>query len=164
MGRAGGDQLLDCCHDFGDARFVVRAEQRGPVGDDQFLTDELRNAGAESLSQRDSVVQLQLAALIADDARLHMLTRGIWRGVHVGDQRQHRRVCRVLCRERRKHIAGCIHADIRQAKLVQLLHQKPPKILLPLRRGRRAGRIIRRRIVCHIPQKAFLCIHALFLL
>ena len=147
------DHRLDRGHDLGDAGLVVRAEQRRAVGDDELFAHMAFKAGAERLGEGDSVVELQLAALVAHEAGLDVFARSVGSGVHVRDERDDGRVHALARGERCEHVAAVVHVDVLELQRFKLLHQHAAEVLLPLRRGRGAGEFVRGGVIGHIAQK-----------
>ena len=140
-------------HDLGDARLIVRAEQRRAVGHDQLIAHVVFKAGTERFGEGNVVVELELAALVAHEAGLDVLARGVGRGIHVRDERNDGRVHALARGERCEHIAAIVHVNVLKAERFKLLHQNVSEVLLPLRGGRGAGEVIRGGVVADIAQK-----------
>ena len=150
-------QQLHGSHDLGDAGLVVGAQQGGAIGDDQLLAGVGGQARAQGLRQGDGVGQGQVAALIPDDAGLHILTGGVGGCVHVGDESQHR------CGDARRggqggdDVAGAVHVGTGKTQTLQLRQQDAAQILLPLRGGGCAGVLVRGGVIGDIAQEAGTC-------
>ena len=151
------DHRFDRGHDLGDAGLVVRAEERRAVGDDELFAHMVFKAGAERLGEGDSVVELQLAALVAHEAGLDVFARSVGSGVHVRDERDDGRVYALARGERCEHIAAVVHVNVFEMKRFELLHQNVSEILLPLRGGGCAGVLVRGGVIGDIAQETGTC-------
>ena len=135
-------QQLHGGHDLGDAGLVIGAQQGGAAGDDQLLTGVGGQAGAQGLRQGDGVGQRQVAALVPDDAGLHVFAGSIGRRVHVGDESQHRGGDALRGGQGGDDVAGAVHTGAGKAQRRQLHQQDAAQILLPFRGGGGAGMFI----------------------
>ena len=115
-------------HDLGDARLIVRAEQRRAVGHDQLIAHVVFETGAERFGEGNVVVELELAALVAHEAGLDVLARGVGRGIHVRDERDDGRVHALARGERCEHIAAIVHVNVLKAERFKLLHQNVSEV------------------------------------
>ena len=126
---------------------------RGAVGGDEglalHLLQERENLGVQHRAgggQRD-----RAAVIVFVNLRLHVLTAGIIRRVHMGDEAQ--RLGALLPRgggQRSIDIAVLINTGIRQAQCLQLVHQNFGKVKLAQRAGVGAAVGVRGRVDLYI--------------
>ena len=116
-------------HDLGDARLVVGAEKRRPVGRDEIVPDLLGEertlGGAQHLAP--IARQLDVASVVADHLRLHIRARLVRARIHVRDQPD-RRAARA--RERREDVAVLLEDRVFEAEVTELLREHLAEVSL----------------------------------
>ena len=135
--RAGGNNL-------GDPGLVIRAEQRGAVGDDQILADIVAERREARGGQDLSVCQHQILARVADDRGTDVFAADIGRCVHVCNEPDGGIVfVSCACGQESVDVAVFVDAGVRNADLVQLFDKKFAEDALPLCGGRRRALFFR---------------------
>ena len=142
----GREQQLGRGQNLRHAGLVVRAEERRAVGDDQALADGVFQLRIFLRREHDVLffVQHHVAAIIGfGDAGTDVLTRGVRRGIHVGDEAIDRDILFAVGRDRAVDVAIRIDPRILNAKLLHLPDQLFGEHPLLRRRGTGLRALIR---------------------
>jgi hypothetical protein len=150
------EEVVDGGHDLGDARLVVRSEQRRAVARHELVADVICELRADLRVERDSGVarKRQPASLVANDLRLDVVGRGVVGDVDVREERNRRRGTvgrRGQCRE---HVELLVELRVLEAELLELGDEQAREV--ELLRGARHGRCDRigLRVDADVPEEA----------
>ena len=152
------EQVLGGGHDFRHARLVVGTQQRRAVGMDQRVPLEELQLGEIRDPHRQLAVQCDVAAVVLlDDVGFDILAAHVGRGVHMGDEPDHRGI--LATRRRRDgahHVTVLIHRDLGHAQCLHFVAQGGQQDFLFF--GRRERRALLRRlgVVGDVFQESFL--------
>ena len=119
-------QIGHCGDNLGNSCFVVGAEQRVPVGHDQFLPNVVAQLGKFldcAYDSRRGIEHNVSSVVVFDDARAHFRSRRVGTGVHVGDKTDGRHVIVHIGGERGVDIAHAVHFHLLHSDLVEFLHE-----------------------------------------
>ena len=153
-------------HDLRHARFVVAAQDRGAVGGDEGLALQFKEAG-EVFGGQDpaGVAQGDVAAVVVMDQRgFHVLPGEVGDGVHVGDEAQLGLV--LIPRgggQGAVDVAGVGEAGVLNAQVLELLHQQPGEVELPLRGGVLHEVLAAGGVYFRVGDEPFVCAHGCLL-
>ena len=139
--RAGGDELFHRRHDLGNARLVVRSEERGAVRHEQNQPTYVLHGGELLFREHDAMAELNVLAGIEHLAGVHALAARVGRGVHVRDERERSGFDALCGRERADGVAAAIHMDILQAQREHFLRKTARELELT-GRGRAFGAVL----------------------
>ncbi|WP_338052337.1 hypothetical protein [Rosistilla oblonga] len=117
-------------HDDRHSRFVIASQQRRAIGGDQGLADQIGQFG--TVGDADDLIvfgQRNIASLINDHLRLHIVPGSFGRCIDMGVQRD-RRSAGDVCRDRSPDQTVVVHVRIGYAQRNQLLRQHAAQILL----------------------------------
>jgi len=144
-------------HDFGDARLVVGAEQRGAVGGDDVAPDLIGERGVVCRTNDLCRIGGQhdiATAVVPHDLRLDIGAGAVGRGVHVGTEANDRDPLIGIGGDRRVDVAVLVEMGIGKPHLPKLACQKSAQIFLLFARGTGRGGGIGLGVDHHIAQKA----------
>ena len=110
--------------DLGNAGFVVGAQQRRTVGNDEvlaFVEQQLRKSGG---GEHHALMQLDVAAVVVvDDAWLDIATRGVRRRVVVADESDNGSIVGSVGRQCGVDVAILVHFDVLEPFVLQFFFQ-----------------------------------------
>ena len=133
-------------HNLRNAGLVVGAQQRRAVGVDQGVALEEGQLGEVRNPHRQLAVQCDVAAVVLlDDVGFDILAAHVGRGVHMGDEPDHRGI--LATRRRRDgahHVTVLIHRDLGHAQCLHFVAQGGQQDFLFF--GRRERRALLRRL------------------
>ena len=152
-------------HNFGDTRFVVRAEQGRAVRDDEVLAAVFYHTGVIPLGEDDVLLRVQddFLAVIQHFSCLDRCIRARIGGIHVCDQTDDGAFFRRICGNCRPYIA--VFVTVRSdAKCGQLLCQilRKRKLFLCARTGFR--RLVGHGRIGDVGEKSLFYSHVLWIL
>ena len=144
--------------DFGNARLVVGAEQRGAVGHNQVLTFVAEQFGELLGRQHDAVFGIEGddgAVVVTHNPRLDVQTGHVGRCVEVSDKTDSRHMLALnIAGEGSHEVAVIIESDVLEVHGLQLVAQMACKHHLPRRGRRHVGELVALRIVLDVVKKS----------
>ena len=160
MRRAGGDELFHRRHDLGNARFVVRAEQRGAVRHEQHLPAHVLHGGKLLFRENDAVAEFNILAGVEHLTGVHALAARGGSGVHMRDERERSGGLDALRGGKRADgIAAAVHMDVLQPQREHFLGQTARELQLPGRRRAFGAVLVGRGGHGDVFEKSFLAGH-----
>ena len=141
MSAALDDQALRSGHDFRNAGFVVGAQQRGAIGDNEMLAVVLFQRGIVGFPEIDALffVQQNIGSGILHNSGFDICAGCVGRGVHVGNQADGGKA--GVTGDGTVDIAVLIHVGIIDSQGLHFRYQRLAQKLL-LFAGRAAGGIL----------------------
>ena len=158
--RAGSDELFHRRHDLGNARFVVRAEQRGAVRYEQHLSAHILHGGELLFRENDAVAELNVLAGVEHLTGVHALAARGGSGVHMRDERERSGGLDALRGGKRADgVSAAVHMDVLQPQREHFLGQTARELQLPGRRRAFCAVLIGRGGHGDVFEKSFLAGH-----
>ena len=153
VAHLGGEEHLRACHDLGNTCLIVRAQQGGAISDDQMLAVVVAKALIVLLLHEDALflIEKHIAAVVLHDFGLDIGTRGIGRGIHMGNQSNGGQA--GITGNGAVNIAIFIHVGICNAHLEHFLYQSCAQQFLLGSGGAGLGLLVRLGVKGHIFQK-----------
>ena len=147
-------QILTGGHNFRNARLVVRAEQRCPVGHNQMLPLVAGEKREGRKRDHFPVAKFHIAAVILHHARANVLPRRVGRGVHVRNEAEDRHVLHSLrCGKPAHDIPVFVHRSVTKPQTLHLFNQMCAENLLPRRARNRLRVLVRLGVERNVIQK-----------